>query len=167
MLSDEFLQEALNQDIRFSGFSESKGVDNPLYRQLHRLLQGQPTYCKEYLDVLPMGDAHDVMEWIESILTGILMETRNQRPGFLSVVSGYLTRLLALLADPAFYEVRQVALKGSREDYIFNNIQRCLKTSHGRVDYDDLEAKLHYTRDYLNRIVRRRTGLSLVELDGT
>ena len=86
-----------------------------------------------------------------------------QRPGFLPIVAGYTARLLAGLADPALYRSRLVGLQGTREDLIFSGIQRYLRGSRGRVNYDELEQMLHYTRDYLNRITRRRTGMSLVE----
>ena len=100
----------------------------------------------------------------ERLLRQILEETREQKPGFIPIVSGCIARLLRLLADPRLYRLQRVELSGSREDLIYSEVLRCLHASAGRVDHEELERTLHYTRDYLNRIVRRRTGMSLVEL---
>ena len=100
----------------------------------------------------------------ESLLRQILDETREQKPGFIPIVSGCIARLLRLLADPHLYLLQRVELSGSREDLIYSEVLRCLNGCAGRVDHKELERTLHYTRDHLNRIVRRRTGMSLVEL---
>lgn len=164
MLSDAFLLDVIGHDLRFEGFHNRGEADTPLYQQLRRLLDEGGAFHKEYLEFLLRPDACDARDRAENLLTKILMETKEGKPGFVSVVSGYLARFLGLLADEKLYEIRQVDMQGTREDYIFNSVRRYLHASHGRVDYGELENRMHYTGDYLNRIIRRKCGMSLVEL---
>lgn len=164
MLSDGFLMEIMSRDLQFADFRSYRESGNSLYRHLYGLLAEEGNFRKEYLEFLPKENPVSTCDTAESLLTQILMETRKQQPGFVAVVSGYLARFLGLLADENLYEMRRVDMKGTREDYLFNSVRRYLHANHGRVDYGELEAMMHYTGDYLNRIIRRKCGMSLVEL---
>ena len=163
MLSDDFLKQIMEQDLQFSGFSNYRPATNPLYQDIQRLLERNDGFHKKYLDFYPLPSGSGCEE-AKALLTSMITETQKQQPGFIPLISGYIARLLSLLANPQVYAYRQVDLKGSREDFIFNSVRRYLTTNHGRVNYDELENMLHYTRDYLNRIIRRHSGMSLVEL---
>lgn len=160
MLSDEFLQQVMEQDLHVPHFSDYRTSSNPLYQEVQRLLGNEAH--KQYLEFAPLAEAGE-SGGIRKLLMDILAETREQRPGFLPIVSGYMARLLDRLADPGLYQFHLAELQGTREDFIYSGIQRYLCGSRGRVDYDELERMLHYTRDYLNRIVHRRSGMSMVE----
>ena len=183
MLSDEFLRLVIEQDVRYLRFDDYRAVNDPLYEELRQLRDG---FQKKYLDLFPLaacsfadpsladlpcgteapsraGSSHGT-DTAESLLRQILDETREQKPGFIPIVSGCIARLLRLLADPQLYRLQRVELSGSRKDLIYSEVLRCLHACAGRVDHKELERTLHYTRDHLNRIVRRRTGMSLVEL---
>ena len=164
MLSDDFLLDVIEHDLRFEGFRNQREADSELYQELHSFLDQGGTYKKEYLEFLPQTDIGSVRDDMELLLTQILIETQQQKPGFVSIVSGCLARLFDFLADKQQYNMRRVDMKGTREDYLFNSVQRYLHANHGRVNYEELEQIMHYTGDYLNRIIRRKCGMSLVEL---
>ncbi len=100
----------------------------------------------------------------EVLFAHMILETRKQSPGCFPIVCGYFARLFSLLAAEDCYQLHPICLKSSNEDFIFNQILLYLQNHHGRVDYDELEALLHYTRDYLNRIVKRLRGCTLTAL---
>ena len=45
-------------------------------------------------------------------------------------------------------------------------ISNCLEESHGNISRPELSRALHYNAEYLNQIVKRRTGASLLKLAG-
>ena len=163
MLSDDFLRKIMEQDLQFSGFSSYRPASNPLYQELRQLMEKNDSFHKMYLDFYPLPSGNGCQE-ADALLSAMVTETRRQQPGFIPLICGYIARLLCLLANPQFYTYRHVDLKGTREDFIVNSVRRYLINNHGRVNYDELEKMLHYTRDYLNRIIRRNLGMSLVEL---
>ncbi len=164
LMADQFLLKAIEGDCYFSSFHHPHAANYAVFEKLHRLLEETSAFEKEYLDFFPLREAHEVCEEVQKIFAALLLETRQQKPGFLHIVYGQLVRLLALLSDSASYQMNCVDLKRSREDYIFNRVMLYLRKHHGRVNYDELEGLMNYTRDYLNRVVKRRLGMSLVSL---
>lgn len=164
MFSDKFLLDSMEHDLQYPDFSTGKEAATVVNQQLRRLLDEDGVFRKEYLEFAPKAGAREICDAVEELFTQILMETQHQHPGFLSMVSGHFTRLLGLLSDSRKYEMRRVDMKGTREDYLFNSVRRYLNANHGRVNYEELEKMMHYTGDYLNRIVKSKCGMSLVEL---
>lgn len=164
LLSDRFVREAIEQDLQFADFRNGKEVSAVAYRELRRFLNESGAFQKEYLEFVPATDSQTVRDTVEELFVQILKETQCQAPGFLSIVRGNFTRLLGMLSDSGKYALRCVDMKGTREDYLVNSVRRYLNANHGRVNYRELEEMMHYTGDYLSRIVRRKCGMSLVEL---
>lgn len=92
MLSDEFLRQVMEQDLHVPHFSDYQTSFNPLYQEVQRLLGNEAH--KQYLEFVPLAEAGE-SGGIKKLLMDILAETREQRPGFLPIVSGYMARLLA------------------------------------------------------------------------
>ncbi len=163
LLSDSFLHTVMEGDIYFSSGSSWQPNMNSVYQQLQRLLQDRSRFKKEMLDFIPIGSAAALREEAEALFARMIEETRSQAAGYFPMVSACFARLISLLASKEAYRISQVDLRNSNEDFIFNQISIFLKQNHGRVDYEELEKMMHYTRDYLNRVVKRRLGLTLTE----
>lgn len=163
LLSDSFLHKVMEEDIYFSGSLSWQPNTNSVYQQLTRLLQDESRFKKEMLDFIPVGSATALRQEVEALFARMIWETRNQAPGYFPMVSACFARLLSLLASKDAYRISQVDLRNSNEDFIFNQITIYLKQNHGRVNYEELERLMHYTRDYLNRVIKRRLGLTLTE----
>lgn len=164
MLSDDFLHRIIDQDVVFQNFREYSSNPSPLYQELIRMQGETSAFEKEYIDFTPVRNAHDLSEKAESLFTEILQETIRQESGFLSIVSGLISRFLALLSNSGRYHMRKISMHSTREDYLFNRVMLYLRKNKGRINYDELEALMYYSRDYLNRIVKKRSGKTLGEL---
>lgn len=57
-------------------------------------------------------------------------------------------------------------LDSSNEDFLFARISNYMEETHGRISRSQLSHALHYNAEYLNQIVKRRTGQSLLKLAG-
>ena len=164
LLSDAFIQTVLDGDVCFSPDFSCRQNTNPVSRQLISLLKEHPAFEKKMFDFIPLKPASELRDEAEVLFAHMILETRKQSPGCFPIVCGYFARLFSLLAAEDCYQLHPICLKSSNEDFIFNQILLYLQNHHGRVDYDELEALLHYTRDYLNRIVKRRRGCTLTAL---
>ena len=162
LLSDEFILHSIDEDYYFKTDLNQYTNNNPVYKELRNLLKDSSAFQKKYLDFIPLADK-STQNKVEQLFGEMILETRMQNPGFYHIVSGNFARLLSLLADPSNYQLHIVDLKNSNEDYVFNRINIYLEKNNGRVDYDELEKLMHYTRDYLNRIIKRRSGMTLIE----
>jgi AraC-like DNA-binding protein len=87
----------------------------------------------------------------------LLSELWNSRPGSIHIVLGIVERLLNLL--PADY---RLLISGNPRDAereaLFNELQRCLNRHYRDVSLRELSRIFGYNPDYLNRLIRRRTG---------
>ncbi len=51
----------------------------------------------------------------------------------------------------------------STENRIFADITKLLEKENGRISRRDLSSRMHYSGNYLNRLVKKYTGLNLTE----
>lgn len=161
MLSDDFLHRIIEQDVVFQNFRDCSGNPLPLYGELIRMQEETSAFQKEYIDFAPVGNPQDLSARAKTLLTEILQETVRQESGFMSIVSGLIARFLALLSHSGCYRMSRISMRSAREDYLFNRVMLYLRKNKGRINYDELEALMYYSRDYLNRIVKKRSGKTL------
>lgn len=164
LLTDDYLKSLMEQDVRYRTHFDLCSYDSPLYRQLRYLLGSSEVYEKVYLNFRPLQEPEDLSQQAEDLLQALLREVLEQKHGCQNMISGILCRFLALLSDGEAYAMERVSMHSAREDYIYNRIKLYLRQKRGQVDYAELESLMHYTRDYLNRIVRHRTGQTLGKL---
>lgn len=77
---------------------------------------------------------------------------------FLQLTLSYLQELLS---SPVYFENKLVNFLTPHEQDIFDFVTDYLKKHNGRFRRKDLEEELHYSSDYIYKIVRKYTGLSL------
>ena len=164
LISDQFIRKAIEEDFYYPNHQQRQVRANFLYQALLEFQKQESFFKKEYLDFIPKQEPAAVRDRAQRIFASILLETRLQEPGFLSIVSGQLARLFSLLSDPSVYRMKRQNLKSSKEEFLFNRIHLYLLENHGRVDYAKLEKAMNYTRDYLYGVVKKRSGMTLVEL---
>ncbi len=103
------------------------------------------------------------MAKFEQIFGVIIRETAGRQSGLLPLVSGLISRMFSILLDPEQYTLQKFTLPSDREEYLFLRIQELLKQTNGCISRHDMAAKLHYDPDYMNKIVKKRTGISLLK----
>ncbi|MBQ9642518.1 MAG: helix-turn-helix domain-containing protein [Lachnospiraceae bacterium] len=75
--------------------------------------------------------------------------------------STLICRLLSELFDPALFGNTPVAPGTRTEQQRFHQIRRYMEKQPGRITRARLEQEFHYSGDYLYKLVRRYTGLSI------
>lgn len=93
-----------------------------------------------------------------SLLFAMKNELNNQSPGAWLIIYGLFCRLMYTLSDSSNYDCHFITLKTQS---LIDSVIRCIKASPGRLSREDLQDRLHYNCDYLNRIFRQNTGMTL------
>ncbi len=92
----------------------------------------------------------------------LITEALNQKPGSGFFVKGSFCRLLCELSNPEYFSIKRVHSDLNGQEFLFAKISHIMKASHGRCTRDELSAQLHYNGEYLNRIVKKYTGQTLL-----
>lgn len=96
-------------------------------------------------------------------LRQMIKELEAQYAGCIRIVQGLLFRFFYCLTEEFGYFPSFAHLDFSLSDYIFEQINDYLILVNGQVNRKELELMLHYSADYLNKIIKRHCGMTLTE----
>lgn len=153
------LEESQNDEYSADAAEYSS---NLLFQLLTDSLEETMKFDKTYLDCFPLIPAADILERLSPIFNFIIKETLNQEAGASFFVKGAFSRLLSLMIDTALFSINCVHSDATGQEFLFNRISHIMKSSHGRCTREELVSQLHYSGEYLNRIVKKYTGKTLL-----
>ena len=104
------------------------------------------------------GDAQ-----LRQLLVWIFREKLGGRPGSRYIIYGLLTRLLHSLGTTPEYLSHFYVEEEKGEAKILRMLNRYLENHFWQVEPESMERELHYSCNYLNKLVRKSTGLSFTE----
>ncbi len=122
---------------------------------------------KEYLDFYPAFGNNTSYNKLYSIADKIVSTTLSPQIGSAFFIHGYICQFLSLISDPFYYHLSKVAVKYGNDFLIFSKLTHLLESSDGRISRNELSERLNYSGDYLNRISKKYTGMSLFEYGTT
>ncbi len=116
---------------------------------------------KAYLDFTPAfrnkASAAKLHETVEILLHATLLP----QFGASRKIDSCFCDLFCNLTSPDNYHCSVIELENSSDYLLFSRVEHLLEENNGRLSREDLSNVLHYSGDYLNRIVHKYTGLSL------
>ena len=118
---------------------------------------------KAYLDFIPISSDTSHIDEIKYIFYHIMTETIEQKPGFIFMVQALLLRFISLLEDPSNYRMTHLKPNSNSDDFLFAQIAHLLESRHGRISRGELEQTLNYSGDYLNRVVKNHSGMTILD----
>lgn len=172
MLNQIFQEEPLPAEDTAAGNRQAvKHLDqaavdmnqNPVYMLLRDSMNKSMQYASIYLDCLPVVAAEEISAQMEPLLRLIFTELASPRPGAGFFIKGAFARLFYLLGDPALYCLDRVQSDSDSQEFLFTKIVHLMEASRGRCSRETLSASLHYNAEYLNRIVKKYTGKTLLD----
>lgn len=161
-LTDEFMQGLSEFDVRYSANGTIQKNNGEIQRFI-RSEQNRANCEKEYLDFIPSSANPDCEKEIDVIFGTLGKETAAQRPGFLYFAKGLILRLFSILGNPNFYQLTHFSPDSGPDDFLYARIAHFIEARHGRVSRAELERALNYSGDYLNRVMKKYSGMTLVE----
>lgn len=163
MMRDDFIAELLAEYYEMAAVA-SKPDDANLVLQLFQDSQNRSLqFDKVYLDCFPVIPADRILEKTAPLFNSILHEIINLQPGSLFYIKGAFSRLLQLMTDPGLFSINRIHSESDNQEYLFSKITHIMKSSHGRCTREELSSQLHYNGEYLNRIIKKYTGKTILE----
>ena len=158
ILKPDFIQEALTQEIRVT-------LSHSFSKTFLHLLDppASEKEKKKYVELIPIVPYERFSHSAETLLEQLLAEMAAQEMGYSSICCGLLLRFLSFLDNETYYTKLEKNEGGSHSEQIFIALTRELEKSKGRVYRKELEEKLHYSSNYLNKICKKYFGDSLVK----
>ena len=158
MLTEEFLEPLIHPTnaVYDSSFDSIR----------HFLRQNQKNNyypAKEYISFLPLSNRKETKNTQNEIISSLCHTASGQAPGCTLMVAGLLTHFFSILENPGLYQKQLIQLIGTNEERILEQINAIFQREKRRLNRQDVAAELNYNSDYLNRIVKKATGMTLVE----
>lgn len=100
---------------------------------------------------------------LRQLLVWIFREKLGGRPGSRYIIYGLLTRLLHSLGTTPEYLSHFYVEEEKGEAKILRMLNKYLEDHFWQVEPESMERELHYSCNYLNKLVRKSTGLSFTE----
>lgn len=166
MLSDELLCHLLEYDVQYTADGTAHNHHGSIYQLIEKNQRSKYYFAKDYIDFIPVPpftEDGELMLTLHSLLNQMIAETHGQQPGCILIVEGLFSRFLSILEDSRLFKRESHSLTGSHEELLLNKTGRILEERHGMITRKELETLLNYNGDYVNRIVKKYTGMTLSE----
>ena len=152
-ISVDYFNEILNEN-RY--FATENSIELDRVRNLRNWTQG-------YIDFIPKNGYEWIKENIYSLLENMIYEFISPSASASFEIALIINKLLIELFDTEKFNNAPVAYGSKNERELFHKIRDYMIKSSGKVSRSELENKLNFTGDYLYKIVKNQTGLSLYD----
>lgn len=150
-LSKEYVWELIEEAGKTSG---------NIYRFLRSSMEEKSFYKKDYL-YISVKENEDGITQTRNIFEKMTRELVEKESGYLHIFHGLVERLFGVLQNKEFYQVLHITLDSSVEEQLFEQIKRLIEQNPEKYSRQELAKELNYSGDYLNKIVKKFTGLTI------
>lgn len=165
----EYILDLMDRDVLFDLSPRLTSPDGIIHDFLLSNLQGEERFARNYLEF--SSTLHTLSSPSENpaevLIDRMQQSLIDNRPGYSYLLRGLLLRLIYTLEDKNKFHCNFMQLDSSNEDFLFARISNYMEETHGRISRSQLSRALHYNAEFLNQIVKRRTGQSLLKLAGS
>ncbi|MCI5869742.1 MAG: AraC family transcriptional regulator [Dorea sp.] len=163
MLQDDFTSDLLKDHLDVMEHHEEPDEENLIFQLIADGKKEMLKFDKVYLDCFPMISADKILEILSPLFNSILKETIDWKAGSSFYIKGAFARVLQIMSDPTLFSINRIHSNSRSQEYLFSKISHIMRSSHGRCTREDLSTQLHYNGEYLNRIIKKYTGMTLLE----
>lgn len=160
-LSPEFVTELFASALSPLFPNEKAIYESSLYRFISNDIK-EPG-IRSYLDFIPAYQNHLHATHLHTVAENMVHTLLHPEFGASYQIKGLLCTFLSYLSLPKYYHCTNVRLDTNSDFLLFSRITRLLEESDGRMSRSELEQYLHYSGDYLNRIVNKFTDRCLYD----
>ena len=118
---------------------------------------------RSYLDFIPAYNNTHTLTDLHRLSTNLMEAILFPRFGTTYIIKGLLAHFMDCLSYPKMYHCTTVELNMKNDYLLFSRIRHLMEERHGSVTRNDLEKTLNYSSDYLNRIIKKYSGMSLFD----
>lgn len=140
------IEQKLNQQIN-KRFFQRNIADNYILK-------------KEYIDFIPINNSKTVKDQMYKLFDNLMKQFLYPEIGSTYMIRCLVLRILQELSNTSHYDTIPLNIGTDAETELFASISALLQKSHGHMSRKELQAALSYSPDYMNRIVKKYSGLS-------
>ena len=134
--------------------------EGPIFQFLQQNLQSDSQWKRSYIEFSPCLPYQS--EGFHVIIDSLQLEVATSKIGRAYFQRGLILRLLDALENANQFSLQQVELDLSKEDYLVNRVIHLIESRFGNISRKELETALHYNAEYLNRLLKRQTKMTIV-----
>lgn len=159
MLTEDYLKTMLDGDYVFDKHGNKTHRNTFFYRLFQDNEKNHFFDAKEYIEFTINND-HDSSTYFE-LLNNMVLRIRDNFAGKSYQMQAYLCSFIDMLEDSALFQINTNWAKLSNDDMILFKVAELLENNPHRISVQFIEEKVGYNGDYINRIIKRRTGKTL------
>ena len=158
-------QDMINSALLFPDFAFFKAEKEFLNHPFAAFFQSNQEipHQKCYLDFHLYSQRLTVLEQMKQILDEMFRLCLFSKPGSSFSFLANLQSFFSLLLDENLFTHNMIEIHSNTEFAIFSKISSLLEKYDGRISTTELEKELNYSRNYMNRIVKKYTEISIFE----
>ncbi len=141
--------------------AEKEILKSPIYQLYLKDLQNSGE--KIYLDFIPTIRQTNPTKRMHDLSQSLMDCLLNPAFGVSHLADGFMCSILSWLSIPENYHCSRVESSMNGDFLLFMHITHLIEESEGRMTRAALSQRLCYSGDYLNRIIKKHTGLTLHE----
>ena len=122
---------------------------------------------KEYLDFFPSYNDLGSYQKLYQLSEEIIKTTLSPQTGSSFYIHYLVCQILGFISDTEHFHLSKVRIDYGNDFLIFTKLTHLLERSDGRLSRHELAGSLSYSGDYLNRITKKYTGMTLFEYGTT
>lgn len=146
---------------------ESSSSLHTLFQFLYENATDENNTRKEYLDFFPVFNNKDSYKTVYELEEKITQTLLSPVSGSSFFIDGYIFQLFDFLSNPEMYHTTTVDIDYNNDFLIFTKLSHVLEDSVKQLSRHELSQLLNYSGDYLNRISKKYTGMTLFEYSMT
>lgn len=154
--------KTLLSDMNIFHFPEEQRLCHRINRHFfQRSVNQDYTLQKEYIDFIPTSNDSSVKAFMYNLFDSLTRQFLYPTIGSSYMIRYYIIQILMELSDRSHYDTIPLKIGVDAEAELFCDISSLLQQNHGRISRQELQTILSYNPDYMNRIVKKYSGLSL------
>lgn len=162
-MSYDFVYDLFRPEQTNYFLAELKRTPSILEQFLQAKFHNNDTTQKGYLDFIPQKDSDWLEKNIHDIFEQLAKQTLNPEIGSSFLIKYLFYKMIHLLSTPEYYTNTPIQLGTETETTLFEQITVMMEATNGRITRNELARDFHYSGDYINKIVKKFTGLSIFD----
>lgn len=157
-LSDRFLLQLIESNQLFHSGEPVAFITEQLKHMLKEM-----QFKKSYLEFKPAKADAQLFKNLSDIAEQMMTIAQCSDVSCHFSMMGCLSMLFHYLGQKDLYQFQNVILENSSEEQLFLKVSQILDECHGNISRNQLSEMLHYSGDYINRIIKKHTGKSFLD----
>ncbi|MDE6053483.1 MAG: AraC family transcriptional regulator [Lachnospiraceae bacterium] len=166
-LSKEYLLSLFHSDNMFHLSPNTDGHAVSVFQFLNEHATAIDNVEKEYLDFFQSYNDMSSYKKLYRLSEEIVKETLSPQIGSSFYINFLVCQILDFISDTEHFHLSKVRIDYGNDFLIFTRLTHLLERSDGRLSRHELADSLSYSGDYLNRITKKYTGMTLFEYGTT